>query len=149
MKILVTAVLILSSIYSYAYSYASDFTLEQLSEKYKVTSQDPRIELGPGISVHDEVSINPDGTIILIQNIVQTAEGQAPYILESVSCAGKATLEAGLLTSNVTCQNGSDFSQVIDLNNIKGDFADGKFSAPVHSSLYNLTAQMDFEKIKS
>jgi len=53
-----------------------------------------------------------------------------------------------MLTADLSCPNQRSFEQEIDLSKIKKN-ADGTFSAPVYTSLYNAKIEMIFKKLPS
>lgn len=102
-------------------------TLKDLAGSYKITH--------PDIPVLNIVTISAKGAVALTE--------QSPY--GRIECKGKATLKNDILNSKVTCDNGASFVQKIDLSNVKNF---NKFSANVYSSLYEMEAEMNFEKLK-
>ncbi|MCM2350920.1 MAG: hypothetical protein NDI69_12935 [Bacteriovoracaceae bacterium] len=102
-------------------------TLKDLAGSYKITH--------PDLPVMNIVTISAQGAVGLTE--------QSPY--GRIECKGKATLKNDILNSKVTCDNGASFVQKIDLSNVKNF---NMFSANVYSSLYEMEAEMNFEKLK-
>lgn len=108
-------------------SIAGAATLKDIAGSYKITH--------PDLPVMNLVTISSKGAVTLTE--------QSPY--GRLECKGKATLKNDILNSKLTCENGASFVQKIDLSNVESFV---KFSANVYSSLYEMEAEMNFEKIK-
>ena len=118
-RILALSLLVISSL-------ASAATMSDVVGSYKISN--------PDLPVLTIVTIKADGAVKLTE--------QSPY--GKLECSGKAKLKADVLTSEVKCEDGQEFTQRINLKNVKSF---GKFSALVYSSLYGQEVKMNFEKI--
>lgn len=58
-------------------------------------------------------------------------------------CEGTATIEENVITSEVTCEGGYEFTQKINMEGIEEV---EEFTASVHSSLYEAEVPMNFVK---
>lgn len=107
-------------------SFASAATINNIVGSYKISN--------PDFPVLTIVTITANGKVRLTE--------QSPY--GKLECSGKAKLKSDILTSEVKCEDGQEFTQRINLKNVKSF---GKFTAPVYSSLYGQEVEMNFEKI--
>jgi hypothetical protein len=117
-KIAVTLLVLISTT-----SFAMDFS--QLVGSYEVTS-----DFAP---VVNHITIDSEGVVTLTE--------QSPYGL--LECVGEAVIKGAIFESVVTCENGAEFSQRIDLSGITNY---QKFTANVYSSLYDMELPMNFIK---
>lgn len=106
-------------------AFAQNFTFQDLQGLYEITH--------PEIPVTNIIEINADGTVFFIES--------SP--MGEFSCEGEATLKNNIIESSMKCENGAEFSQQVDLTEVT-DL--NEFSAPVFSSLYGATLEMDFVK---
>lgn len=109
-----------------ASSLTNAASIQDVVGSYKITSKD--------IPVMNIVTVDAKGNVKLTE--------QSPY--GTLECKGKGTIKNDILESKVKCDNGSDFTQRINLKNVK-NFA--KFKAPVYSSLYDQELEMTFERL--
>lgn len=121
MKKLSLAVLLIS-----VSTIVSAASIKDVVGSYKITHTD--------LPILNIVTVDINGNVKLTE--------QSPY--GTLECKGKGTIKNDILSSKVTCTNGSDFTQKINLKNVK-NFA--KFKAPVYSSLYEQEVEMNFERL--
>lgn len=111
-------------------SAAQAVTLPQLAGTYKATPE------GLPFPVENIVSIDQNGEIQLVEKSV----------LGEMNCSGVASLEGGILKSQMNCSNGQQFEQRINLGDVKEDQL-SSFTAAVYSSLYGIEVPTKFEKV--
>ena len=110
-------------------AFAGDsVTMAQLAGKYKVTH--------PEIPAVNLITLKSDGRVVF--------EEKSP--LGTLKCNGSAGIQDSILTSQLTCENQSSFTQEINLAGVQ--FRSKKFKADVYSSLYNVTLPMNFERLQ-
>lgn len=105
---------------------ASAASLKNLAGSYKISN--------PDLPVLNIVTVDVKGNVKLTE--------QSPY--GTLECKGKGAIKGDVLESVVKCTNGSNFTQRINLKNVKSF---SKFSAPVYSSLYEQEVVMNFERL--
>ena len=124
---------------------AEEISFNQLIGSYSVESKEPVEVLGEGVSIRHDVKLSANETIALVESIVQNLNGNETVLMK-MECVGSAILDnTQTLISNVTCTNGEEFMQRIDLSKVQ-DISSARFTAPVFSSLYGMTVEMVFTK---
>ena len=120
-KFLLTLSLFIFSFSSMAY------TLEEIAGTYVITNAH--------FPTQTIIEIDSEGNVSLTD---QSLYGD-------LQCYGYATVERGLLKSEVLCENDLEFVQKVDLTEVENI---NEFTANVYSSLFGVTIAMDFKKIK-
>ena len=133
-------------------SLAHALTLDELAGIYKAVPKTQLAYLDDGISIeykiaisksHDEFGHNIVG---INEYIMKKLEDGTRIKIAEVKCQGTAELTSDLLlTSNVSCENNSQFEQKINLADVKDPQAK-TFEASVFSSLYGSEIMMQFTR---
>ncbi|MFK8137524.1 MAG: hypothetical protein AB8E15_04100 [Bdellovibrionales bacterium] len=120
--------LILASVFLFISPiFAAELSFESISGKYEITH--------PAVPSITTVEIQTDGQVLLVEK-----SEMGEYV-----CIGEAVIEGKNLTSNVECQDSATFKQVIDFSGVENY---DKFTAPVYSSLFDMSLPMNFVKIQ-
>lgn len=119
MKSLILATLLISTS-----AFSLDF--KEIAGKYSVSPD--------YIPMSTIISISEDGVLSLTEET----------LFGSYTCTGQAEITNFVLSSNVSCTNGDEFYQEVDLTEVE-DFSE--FRANVYTSLYDKVLPMNFVKI--
>lgn len=114
-----------------SFMFASQVFAMDISDvvgSYKITH--------PEIPMMTFVSIEEDGLVDMLE---MTEYGP-------MECVGTAVVKDYLVTTTVNCQNGMEFIQKINLEDV--DISGETFTAPVYSSLYQMELMLNFERVE-
>jgi hypothetical protein len=107
-------------------SSAFAYTFQDLAGTYKVTSK--------VTATVNTVTISEKGKLSLFE---KSPEG-------TMDCSGLAKINNDVVSSDMKCKNGFEFSQTVDFSNVRSLDV---FEAPVFSTLFDATIVMKFERI--
>lgn len=130
----------------------AELILDDLAGVYSITSDAPILYGYEGIKVEYTLAVSNKKTargenIIGLNEIFkQVTDDGTEVVIEKLECQGIAELNLGIITSNVSCKNGTSFEQRVRLLEATGEVQSGEFSAPVYSSLYATEIIMKFKK---
>lgn len=108
---------------------ASALEFSEIAGKYKATSAYP---------VYNIIDLSATGQVGL-QEISMIDPNSV------ITCQGQASISGMLVNSDMTCDNGRGFHQVIDLTNVNTKAK--TFEANVFSTAYGRTVLMTFERL--
>lgn len=130
----------------------AELSLDDLIGVYTIKSDESILYTYEGIKVEYILAISKKKTstgenIIGMSEIFkQVTDDGKEIVIEKLECQGIADLKFGVITSNISCKNGASFEQRVRLSDAEGNILNGKFSAPVFSSLYGTELVMNFSK---
>lgn len=104
------------------------FTIEDIAGSYKVSQ--------PVFEVSNLLTIGEQGEINLTES--------SP--MGTLTCSGQATINEDIVSSQLNCENGTSYTQTIDLNEVESVKA--VFTAPIFSSLFDREIPFVFEPLK-